>query len=97
MKVNLSPDEAYKQFTKKINILPVLDRNKKFLGIIRKQDLVPFLDIKSKKILIVGLGYVGLTLALVLAETGFKVIGYDKNKKILKKFLKKKSPFMKKD
>ena len=53
MKVNLSPDEAYKQFTKKL-ILPVLDRNKKFLGIIRKQDLVPFLDIKSK-ILIVGL------------------------------------------
>ena len=80
MKINLSPDEAYKQFTK-INILPVLDRNKKFLGIIRKQDLVPFLDIKSKKILIVGLGYVGLTLALVLAETGFKVISYDKNKK----------------
>ena len=75
MKVNLSPDEAYKQFTKKINILPVLDRNKKFLGIIRKQDLVPFLDIKSKKILIVGLGYVGY-LALDFSGTNFKVIEF---------------------
>ena len=41
------------------------------------------------------MGYVGLTLALVLAETGFKVIGYDKNKKILKKFPKK-NPFYEK-
>ena len=96
LKVNSSADEAYNQFTKKINILPVLDRKKKFLGIIRKQDLVPFLDIKSKKILIVGLGYVGLTLSLVLADTGFKVIGYDKNKKVLKKISKKKSPFYEK-
>ena len=42
------------------------------------------------------MGYVGLTLSLVLAETGFKVIGYDKNKKVLKKISKKKSPFYEK-
>ena len=49
------------------------------------------LKIKSKKITIgiVGLGYVGLPLALRFAEVGFNVIGYDKDKKKtikLKKF-----------
>ncbi|HEY4475234.1 MAG TPA: nucleotide sugar dehydrogenase [Candidatus Paceibacterota bacterium] len=34
-------------------------------------------------IAIVGLGYVGLTLGLVLAEAGLKVIGFDTNKKVL--------------
>ena len=37
--------------------------------------------IKNKKITIgvVGLGYVGLPLALRFAEVGFNVIGYDKD------------------
>tara|TARA_B100001989_G_scaffold129002_1_gene91200 strand:- start:3344 stop:5020 length:1677 start_codon:yes stop_codon:yes gene_type:complete len=96
LQIDLSPDEAYKKFPKNINLLPVIGKKRKFLGIIRKQDLVPYLDIKSKKILILGLGYVGLTLALVLAETGFKVVGYDKNKKLLNKISKKKSPFYEK-
>ena len=96
LQIDLSPDEAYKKFPKNINLLPVIGKKRKFLGIIRKQDLVPYLDIKSKKILILGLGYVGLTLALVLAETGFKVVGYDKNKKLLNKISKKNHHFMKK-
>lgn len=33
----------------------------------------------DKKICILGLGYVGLTLAVVLAEAGFKVVGIEKN------------------
>ena len=73
-----SIESAYKKFAGKINILPIVDEYGKFQGIIRKHDLVPFLDIKSKKILVVGLGYVGLTLSLVLAESGFEVVGYDK-------------------
>lgn len=35
-----------------------------------------------------GLGYVGLTLAVTLAEEGFKVFGVDKNKEILKNIRK---------
>ena len=52
---------------------------KKILNLISK--------IKNKKITvgIVGLGYVGLPLALRFAEVGFNVIGYDKdNKKTIK-------------
>ena len=52
--------------------------------------------IKTKKITIgiVGLGYVGLPLALRFSEVGFKVVGYDKdNKKIVK--LKKHKSYIK--
>ena len=38
---------------------------------------------KSNRICILGLGYVGLTLSLVLAEKKFKVFGYDSNKKLI--------------
>ena len=39
--------------------------------------------IKQKEtICIIGMGFVGLTLALTLAKKGFTVIGIDKNKKI---------------
>ena len=41
--------------------------------------------IKSKKIKIgiIGLGYVGLPLCIRFAQVGFKVIGFDKDKKKL--------------
>ena len=46
--------------------------------------------IYKKKILIIGLGYVGLTLGLALANKGLKIWGYDKNKLIKKTLIKKK-------
>ena len=42
-----------------------------------KQDLIDKLNDKSAIIGIVGLGYVGIPLALRYAETGYKVIGFD--------------------
>ncbi len=91
-----SIDEAYKKFVGKVNILPVIDQNGTFKGIARKHEIIPFLDIKSKKILVIGLGYVGLTLSLVLSESGFEVVGYDKNNKLLELIRKKKAPFYEK-
>lgn len=38
-----------------------------------------------KKICIIGVGYVGLTLGVVLADRGFEVVGYDVNKDRVKK------------
>ena len=35
------------------------------------------MKVQEKRICILGLGHVGLTLALVMAEKGFTVIGYD--------------------
>ena len=49
----------------------------------KKKIIDLILKIKNKKLTIgvVGLGYVGLPLALRFAEVGFNVIGYDKDKK----------------
>lgn len=40
-------------------------------------------EIKTQKICVVGLGYVGLTLAAVLADSGFQVVGIDTDKNIV--------------
>ena len=53
--------------------------------------------IYKKKILIIGLGYVGLTLGLALANKGLKIWGYDKNKIIKKTLLDKKSHIFEKN
>ena len=45
----------------------------------------------NKKVLILGLGYVGLTLGLVFAKNGIKVFGFDIDKKTIK-LLKSKRP-----
>ena len=49
--------------------------------------------LEDKSICIVGLGFVGLTLAAVLAKKGFNIHGIEKNKEILNSLNKKKSHF----
>lgn len=46
-----------------------------------------------KKICVIGLGFVGLTMALTLAKKGFKVCGIEKEESILKNLKKRKSHF----
>ena len=41
------------------------------------------MDIKNKKIAIIGLGYVGLPLASLCAVKGYQVVGYESNQKIV--------------
>jgi len=47
----------------------------------------------DKNICIIGLGFVGLTLAIKMAEKNFNVVGIEKNKDILRYLKKKKSHF----
>ena len=46
--------------------------------------------------MLIGCGYVGLTLALVMARNGFNVKGYDVNKGLINKLKKYKLPFYEK-
>lgn len=46
-----------------------------------KKDLLKKIDERTAKIGIIGLGYVGLPLAIAFAESGFSVMGYDKSLK----------------
>ena len=54
-----------------------------------EQKLIRKIQDKSAIIGIIGLGYVGLPLALRFTETGFHVIGFDILYKIVEKTLKK--------
>lgn len=42
----------------------------------------------AENICVIGLGYVGLTLAVTLAESGFRVCGIEKNESVLKELIK---------
>ena len=48
---------------------------------------------KNNNVCIIGLGFVGLTLANVMANRGFKIFGVEKNSQILKSLKMKKSHF----
>ena len=51
--------------------------------IINYYELYQNLEINDKAVTVVGLGYVGMTLSLALADVGLKVFGYDNNKRII--------------
>jgi len=89
-------EDLIKKFSKRVNVIPIVNSKGELLSVLRKNDILPFLNIKSKKIVVVGLGYVGLTLAMVLSESGFNVTGYDTNKNLVRKIKKKIPPFYEK-
>jgi UDP-N-acetyl-D-mannosaminuronic acid dehydrogenase len=55
------------------------------------------MDKKREGVVIIGLGYVGLTLAVVMAERGFRVYGVEINKNIVKILNRGKSHFFETD
>lgn len=55
------------------------------------------IDIKNQRIVVVGLGYVGLPLALLAAEKGYPVIGIDISKEKVDTINKKEVPFVDKN
>ena len=61
----------------RVNHIVVVDKEGVVSDIIHFFELWKSSDLKNKTVCVVGLGFVGLTLAIILADTGFKVIGYD--------------------
>ena len=88
--------DIFKLLNSRIKILPCVDQNNKLLGYIRHRDIVREDSIRSREICIVGCGYVGLTLALVMARSGFNVKGYDINQKLINELKEYKLPFFEK-
>lgn len=54
------------------------------VDVLTTYDIWQTADARQKRVGIVGLGYVGLTLALTLADEGFTVFGLETDKKIIK-------------
>ncbi len=71
----------------------VVDGKRRVLDIVSFYDLVHSSDVRFKHIGVVGLGYVGLTLGLTLADLGFKVRGYDTNAIVADAIRRKKPHF----
>ena len=81
------------RFSRRTSVIPVVDDEGKIRGVGRQEDLLPVLGVKSLEVTVVGLGYVGLTLGLVLADSGFAVLGFDSNRDLLELLNDKKPPF----
>ena len=88
-----STEDTRKLFNKRINVVPVTNDSGCIVGLIRQYEALPVFDIKSRDIGVIGLGHVGLTLGLVLAEKGFNVSGFDVNDEIIDTLIAKKPPF----
>ncbi len=98
---NLTPDELLTEtiktikkrgiVSKKLNIIITVDELGRPYDIFQFFELWRKAEVKTRTISIIGLGYVGLTLALILAEAGFSVIGIDIDKKVIKNLKAKKS------
>lgn len=78
----------------KVTILPVIDKNNYVIGFYSYKDFVKKYD---KKVTVVGLGYVGFTLALSMLKNGFNVNGFDVDKKLISNIKKGKLHFFEKD
>lgn len=66
----------------------IVDKDKKPIDLISFYDLWQKSDVRFKHIGVVGLGYVGLTLALTLSDLGFKIRGFDVDKSVSEKLKK---------
>ncbi|MBL42082.1 MAG: hypothetical protein CMM49_05430 [Rhodospirillaceae bacterium] len=90
-------EQIYEQVEKVLNknnlIAPVVNKQGKIVGVLRYKDVIPQIDIRSYKVTIIGLGYVGLTLGLVMADQGFSIYGLDKDKKLIAQLKNKEAPF----
>ena len=71
--------EMVSMLSDKYKEIPVIDDGGRVVGLLTLKDKEILLEIKSRKICVLGLGYVGLPLSLVLADKGFTVVGYDIN------------------
>ncbi len=71
----------------------VVDEKHRVVDMVSFYDLVSHSDVRFKHIAVVGLGYVGLTLGLTLADLGFKVKGFDTNKAVADSIRKSKPHF----
>ena len=76
--------------------LPVVDHNHQVVGFHTIKEKVEYTDIKIRNVTILGMGYVGLTLAVSLADVGFDVKGFDTIKELIKKLKRAKAIFTKK-
>lgn len=72
-----SPQGSTRMLDRGAGKIVVIDEEKHVVDVVSFFSLLQQADIKTKKIAVLGLGFVGLTLAVVLADAGFNVLGVE--------------------
>ncbi|KPA10245.1 UDP-glucose 6-dehydrogenase [Candidatus Magnetomorum sp. HK-1] len=85
--------EIEKMLSIRIRIIPIIDEKNELVGYYDFKEKKSQISIKNRSIAIIGMGYVGLTLGLLLADSGFKVFGYDLNSDLIDQLKKSIPPF----
>ncbi len=91
-KVKASP--RFRDF--KVDQVIVTDKDRRVVDIASFYDLWNKQDVRYKKICLVGTGHVGLTMAVVLADLGYQVTGFDVNEALIERLKKADVPFFEK-
>lgn len=86
-------EQAMKLLSDRVRVVPVVDQLHKVIGYYSYRQKRVAEDIRLKNVAIFGMGYVGLTLAVSLADSGFKVTGYDIDEEIVGQLCDKKALF----
>jgi len=69
----------------------IVDDDRHVVDVVSFFSLMQQADIKSRKIAVLGLGFVGLTLTVVLADSGFQVVGVEAQSQVVE-MLRKGTP-----
>jgi len=85
--------EIEKMLSIRIRIIPIIDERNILVGYYDFKEKNSQISIKNRTVAIIGMGYVGLTLGLLLADSGFKILGYDLNSDTIKKLENSIPPF----
>ncbi len=67
----------------KVDQVIVVNDKGEVVNALNFSDIWYYRDIANKKVCVLGLGYVGLTMSLILADLAFDTIGYDCNKELV--------------
>ncbi|HOW28606.1 MAG TPA: nucleotide sugar dehydrogenase [Elusimicrobiota bacterium] len=86
-------DEMMRLLNMRYRLVPVLDKDRHVKGILSYTEGHSIVNIKSKAVCVIGMGYVGLPMALTLADVGFKVYGLEINTTVLDTLRAKKPHF----
>lgn len=78
-----SINDAMRYITNRVSVLPVVGHTSRVVGYHSFKEKEQFIDVKMRNVTIVGMGYVGLTLAIALSDVGFEVNGYDINRGLI--------------
>ena len=77
----------------KFQHIPILNKEKKIIGLFSNEEKDVYSDLQGNKVCVLGLGHVGLTLSLVMAEMDFNVYGFDVIDQTIEKVKNKESSF----